>query len=101
MKNFLVRKGFSLIELLIVIAIIGVLAAVAIPAYQAYLNNARKNMAEGSINQIKKAFPACFAVNGFSTCANEEINNTLKEQAGADIEFKSTANKKACWQSNS
>ena len=54
-------------------------------------------MAAGSINQIKKAFPACFAINGFSTCANKEINDTLKQQPGADIDFKSTANKKACW----
>ena len=50
------QKGFTLIELMIVVAIIGILAAIAIPAYQDY--TARAKMSE----VIVQAAPAKLAV---------------------------------------
>ena len=44
-QNYRAQKGFTLIELMIVIAIIGILAAIALPAYQDY--TARAQASEG------------------------------------------------------
>lgn len=49
------RKGFTLIELMIVVAIIGVLAAVAIPAYSDYVKKSRESEAISSLGDIRKA----------------------------------------------
>lgn len=55
--------GFTLIELMIVIAIIGVLAAVAIPQYQKYATRAKVNQAFNSIRAIQLAMNEYALVN--------------------------------------
>lgn len=49
------RKGFTLIELMIVVAIIGILAAVAIPAYNTYIRKARMAEVTNAVGAVGSA----------------------------------------------
>src|SRR5690625_3244214 len=50
-----VQKGFTLIELMIVVAIIGILAAVAIPQYQNYIAKSQMTRVVGELSALKSA----------------------------------------------
>jgi len=57
------QKGFTLIELMIVVAIIGILAAIAIPQYQNYVTKSRWSANLSSVSSLKTAIGLCMQEN--------------------------------------
>jgi len=60
-KIFTNKKGFTLIELMIVVAIIGILAAIAIPNFMSYQCKAKQSEAKSNLGAIKVQQEAYFA----------------------------------------
>ncbi|RKZ35398.1 MAG: general secretion pathway protein GspH [Gammaproteobacteria bacterium] len=63
-NNFINRlAGFTLIELMIVVAIIGILAAIAVPAYQNYITESRRSVATADLSELGTRLERFFSDN--------------------------------------
>jgi len=79
------QAGFTLIELMIVVAIVAILAAVALPAYQDYTKRAKYTELVNATTGVKTQVELCLLdLGSFATCNNNTTGPGYKIFAAAD-----------------
>jgi MSHA pilin protein MshA len=79
------QKGFTIIELVVVIVILGILSAVAFPKFQDMGDEAKKAVVNGGAAAIKSGAVIYFAKNQGTKLALAQVNSTAVVQLDSNI----------------
>jgi type IV pilus assembly protein PilE len=80
-ENSAAKNGFSLVELMVAVAIVGILAAIAIPSYMAYTHKANRTDATRTMTLDAQGLERCYSQNfTYLTCATPAVGTTVSPQ---------------------
>lgn len=84
------RRGFTLLELMITIGIIGILSAIAIPTYRNYVVTAKRSEAQQELVHLASRMENCYSLNNtYDGCVDE---NSLSKKVAENYTLINTVN---------
>lgn len=80
MRTHRKQRGFTLIELMITVAVVGILASIAYPSYADYIRRGRKNEAKAALQQVALWMERAATANGIYPVTSDTTQKTAMDK---------------------